>query len=356
MVGFYIFIDWFDDFYVVTDKRVVHVDRIPGIREKREEAPLSAIQDIQFARNSILAHVLNFGDLRVETFSGSVAMKDIPQPEDIKSLIFREIEKVRSRARAAARKAIREEIERRLGQGQKPTPPPPPPPARPRPALLGGVFRYFFPKLREEVGDTVTYRKHWIALLRKSKYPLTALFLTMIGTLIWWNRGFLLGLLPDSFWLGWLVLIVIFAAWSLWVFEDWRNDLYILTGSRIIDIERIPFLLQETRKESGLDRVQTLEVDIPSPTARLFGYGNVVVRVPGAGGGFQFNDVKNPSAVQAEVSKRVDQFKRRQAENETRGRRTELSDWFAVYDQVRRGYQPPPENTDTSEPQADVHA
>src|SRR3972149_3330809 len=115
-ICFYVFIDWHDDFYVVTNKRVVHVDQIPFVRPKLEEAPLSAIQEIQFARNSIVAHLLDFGDLRVETFAGSVAMKDIPQPGEVKSLIFREIEKVRSRAKAAARKAIRDELERRVSQ------------------------------------------------------------------------------------------------------------------------------------------------------------------------------------------------------------------------------------------------
>lgn len=349
-IGAYVFIDWHDDFYVVTNKRVVHIDQIPGIRQKLEEAPLSAIQEIQFARNSILAHVLDFGDLRVETFGGSVAMKDVPQPEKVKSLIFREIEKVRSRARAAARKAIHDELHRRVGQKQ--TSSAPPVAAAPSEApsgttlvsFLGGALRYFFPRLREVAGDSVIYRKHWVALLRKSKYPLTGLVFTMIATLIWWNRGLLLGLLPDSFWVAWLVLLLVFAAWSLWIFEDWRNDLYIVTSTRLIDIQRVPFLLQETRKESGLDKVQTMEVKILTPWARLLRYGNVIIRVPGAV--YEFNDVQNPTAVQIEISKRVDQFKRRQAENEARGRRTELSDWFAVYDQIRQGYRAPVEKAE----------
>lgn len=356
----YVYIDWHDDFYVVTNKRVVHVDQIPGIRQKLEEAPLSAIQEIQFARNSIIAHVLNFGDLRVETFGGSVAMKDVPQPEELKSLIFREIEKVRSRARAAARKAIRDELHRRVGQKEESPAPPTttPPQEAPQAAtllsFLSGALRYFFPQLREVAGDTVTYRKHWVALLRKARYPFAGLIFTLIATAIWWNRGFLLGLLPDSFWLVWLALLVVFVAWSLWVFEDWRNDLYIVTSTRIIDLQRVPFLLQETRKESGLDRVQTLEASVPSPWARLFRYGNVTIRVPGAA--YEFKDVPNPNAVQREISQRVDQFKRRQAENEARGRRTELSDWFAVYEQIKSGYQPPVNIPDSSEQKTDGHS
>ena len=354
LIGFYLFIDWHDDFYVVTNKRVVHVDQIPGIRQKLEEAPLSTIQEIQFALNSILAHLLDFGDLRVETFAGSVAMKDIPQPEDVKSLIFREIEKVRSRARAAARKAIRDELQRRVGQPiHVPVPAAATGPgeaARPASSFLSfirGALRYFFPKLREESGDSIIYRKHWVALFRKSRLPFAGLFFTAVATLIWYRRGFLLGLLPDAFWVVWLVMLVVFFVWALWIFEDWRNDLYIVTSTRIIDIQRIPFLLQETRKESGLDKIQTMEVKVLTPLARFFRYGDVIIRVPGSA--YEFKDVSRPNAVQAEISRRLDQFKRRQAENEARGRRTELSDWFAVYEQIKSGYQTPGQTSEASE-------
>lgn len=352
-IGLYAFIDWHDDFYVVTNKRVVHIDQIPFISQKKEEALLSNIQEIQFARNSIIAHVLNFGDLRVETFAGSVAMKDMPHPEELKSLIFREIEKVRSRARAAARKAIRDELNRRVGQKEA-TPTPaaqPAPQERPQAgsllAFLIGVFRYFVPKLREVSGDSIFYRKHWVALFRQSKLPFIGFLGSIIFTILWYNKAPLVGMLPDSFWLMWVVLILAFGAWSLWIFEDWRNDLYIVTPTRVIDIQRIPFLLRETRKESGLDKIQTMEVKILSPWARLFRYGNVIIRVPGAV--YEFNDVHHPAAVQNEISKRVEAFKRRQAENEARGRRTELSDWFAMYDQMQTGYRAPVEPTEPSE-------
>ena len=359
-IGLYVFIDWRIDFYVVTNKRVVHVDQVPGGRQKLEEAPLSAVQEIQLARNSFLAQLLDFGDLRVETFGGGVAMKDVPQPEELKSLIFREIDKVRSRARAAARKAIRDDLTRRVGQKEAPLVPAGPHPTDAQRAVawwrstLGGVLHYLFPPKREVVGDSVIFRKHWIALLRKAKYPVSGLVFTLIATLIWWNRGFLLGLLPDSFWLAWLVLLLVFGAWSLWIFEDWRNDLYIVTSVRIIDIQRIPFLLRETRKEAGLDKVQTLESSVPSTWARLLRYGNVIVRVPGSS--FEFKDVPNPAAMQSEISKRVDQFKRLQAQTAERGRRAELSDWFAVYEQIKSGYQPPVNIPDSSEQKTDGHS
>jgi len=353
----FVVIDWRNDFYVLTDKRLVHEERVPLIRQRREEAPLSAVQDVQFARGTFVAALLDFGDLTVETFAGSVAMHDVPQPEEVKNLIFRELERARARARATVRKRIRDELERRVGQKEIPVETPAIPAREslrrlPLRSILPDLLRYFFPPSREVVGDSVIYRKHWLVLLRESKYPLAGILFTIVAAIIWWNRGLLIGLLPDEAWIVWPVLLVVFAARALWLFEDWRNDLYILTGSRIIDVQRVPFLLQESRKEAGLDRIQTIEVVVPSPWARLLRYGDVIVRVAGVSGEFRFVNVRYPSRVQAEVSKRADQFKRRQAEDDARQRRTELSDWFAVYDQLKTGYQPPvtiPTSTENGE-------
>ena len=343
-VWLFFVVDWRNDFYVLTDRRLVHEENVPIIRQKREEAPLSAVQDVYFARNTLPANVFNYGDLTVETFSGAVEMRDVPDPENVKDLIFREIERVGARTRATVRKEIYAELRQRLGHQEAPATSPvtvtPVPPSADLLSSLKGLLHYFTPRAREVVGDSVVYRKHWIVLVRRTRILLSLFILSIVGGLVWWNRGPLVGALPDQFWILWIVLIVAFFLWLLWRFEDWRNDLYILTSTRVIDIERVPFLLQETRKEAGLDRIQTSEIDIPTPLARVLGYGDVIIRVAGAAGEFRFAAVSNPRAVQTEVSKRVDQFKRRQAANEERQRRTELSDWFATYDEVKSGYRP----------------
>ena len=337
--SFYLFLNWENDYYVVTNKRLVHVDEIPYVRTKREEAPLTSVTEIQFARNSILAHLFDFGDLRVETFSGFVGMQDIPHPVRVKNLIQREIERVKARARASERNAIRDELRQRvLAHEDLPaaevspveTPVPPPSPF----AVFTGVIRYFFPQLEEHQGDTIIWRKHWIVLWQTSIWPFLGMVLIGLFTLDWWENWFPFGGLSGSLWWIWLVLFLGFFVWWLWLFEDWRNDQYIITSTRVIDIERIPFLLSEKRREANLSRIQTTEIKIPTPLARSLGYGDLTIRVPG--GAIEFKFIKNPTAAQAEVTKRMANFARIQAENEARGRRTELSDWFAVYDQIQK--------------------
>ena len=343
-VFIYLVLDWRDDYYVVTNKRIVHIDEIPLLRKKREEAPLSAVTEIQFARHSMLAHLLDFGDLRVETFSGMVGMKDIPHPSVVKNLIQREIERVRARMRASERNAIRDELTQRIIEHKLPTDRGEPPPltAAPRPSsvfILGQLIRYFFPRLRETQGDAIIWRKHWVKLWETAWPPFVGMVAVTWATINWWNRWVPFGLLQNEAWWIWPVAFVGFFAWWLWLFEDWRNDQYILTSTRIIDIERVPFLLSEKRRESSLARIQTTEFKIPTPTARALGYGHLTLRVPGAT--FEFMYIKDPAGAQTAVNKRMSEFNKRQQENEARGRRNELSDWFAAYEQLRLRDLPP---------------
>ena len=334
----YLIADWRNDYYVVTNKRIVHIDELPIIRKRREEAPLSAVSEIQFARNSILAQVLDFGDLRVETFSGMVAMKDIPHPNEVKDLIQREIERVRARARASERNAIRNELTKRIitQEVTKEQTSPAAPPISSVRSVLPALGRYFFPKLREEQNGAIIWRKHWTILWAAAWIPFAGLLVTLWAIINWWFQWFPFGALSEDVWWAWSIPVVVFFAWWLWLFEDWRNDVYILTATRIIDIERVPFLLSEKRRETTLSKIQTTEFKIPTPVARLLQFGDLTIRVPGST--FEFKSIVDPAGAQTDINKRLAEFQKRQAENEARGRRNELSDWFAAYDQIR---QPP---------------
>lgn len=348
----YLIADWRNDYYVVTNKRVVHIDELPVIRKRREEAPLSAVSEIQFARNSILAQVLDFGDLRVETFSGMVAMKDIPHPNEVKDLIQREIERVKARARASERNAIRTELTKRIITQEitKDQPAPSTPSTSSVRSVLPAVWRYFFPKLREEQNGAIIWRKHWTVLWTTAWLPFVGLLFTLWAIINWWFQWFPFGALSEDAWWIWPIPLVIFFAWWLWLFEDWRNDMYILTATRIIDIERVPFLLSEKRRETTLSKIQTTEFKIPTPMARFLQFGDLTIRVPGSV--FEFKSITDPAGAQTDVNKRLAEFQKRQAENEARGRRNELSDWFAAYDQIRQPTAVPPAGTPTAQPTA----
>jgi hypothetical protein len=134
---------------------------------------------------------------------------------------------------------------------------------------------------------------------------------------------------------GYVTLLMFLAPWWLWIFEDWQNDIYQVTSSRIVDVEQLPFALREERREASLGQIQNVNLTVPSLVGRLLGYGSVTIETAGAGA-FTFDYVKSPRAVQTEIFRRMETFKRREREKEAKRRQDELLDWFTIYDQMRR--------------------
>ena len=340
----YLYADHRNDDYIVTSKRVVHEERVPLVRESRAEAPLRMIQDIQQSQEGLLARMLDFGDLTIETAGerGHVAFRRIPHPAQVREAIFEHIQRVQSGARAEERAAIRDALRRHFGI---PTPAVPAATLAPirkkrrfQLTLPGwllaplGTFRYFLPRLRYEQGDTITWRKHWIALIGAIVLP-TLLILAATGVAIFLVTESPTHPIPIL--IGYGTLMVFLFPWWLWRFADWQNDIYQVTSTRIIDVERLPFFLRETRREASLSRIQNITLEIPGVLGKLLDYGSVRIETAG-GEAFTFAYVKDPRSVQVEIFRRVEAFQRRQRQEEAERRRSELLDWFSVYDGLRQ--------------------
>ncbi|HHH41281.1 MAG TPA: hypothetical protein ENK56_04675, partial [Chloroflexi bacterium] len=344
LVVAYLVIDHRDERYIVTNKRVIRREHNPLGRESRMDAPLDAIQDIQEVQTGLLAQIYDFGDLIIETAGekGHIAFREIPDPEGVREIIFEQIHRLRVGAKLRERKAIREDMGRYFrvqAEESAEEPQPLPAPEQPRrKSLLRWLkapvnwVRYFLPPLWHEEGDTITWRKHWVALLKPIFIPTLLGLLAMVGTLIVGG----LGIVSWSWALvGYGISLVIVLPWWLWKFDDWQNDIYQVTGTRIIDVERLPFYLREDRREASLGMIQNIKFEIPGLIGKLLNYGSVTIETAGAGP-FTFDYVKNPSGVQAEIFRRMDAFKKRQELAAAERHRRELLDWFAVYDQMRQ--------------------
>jgi hypothetical protein len=156
-----------------------------------------------------------------------------------------------------------------------------------------------------------------------------------LAFLNWYSGASPLGtLLNDGAWWIWPFILGGLGAWWWWVFEDWRNDEYLLTGNRVIEINRTPFSLSETRRESPLSDFQSTELKVVGPWQKLFRYGTLIVKLPGAQ--VDFKDIVDPAAAQTEITKRLNAYNTQRAEKEAHARRNELTDWFAAYDEIRQ--------------------
>ena len=346
LLGFYLFVEHYNDTYTVTNKRVVHEEHIFLIRETRDAAPLQNIQNINMVQEGWLAQIFNFGNLIIETAGepmGHVVFRHVPQPERIQSMIFEQVQRTQAWMRAQERTEMRAAMHRRFGGApskEEKTPEPEPSSDKPRfefrlPAWLHsfiGFLRYFVPPLWHEEGATITWRKHWIILVKQIWIPFTlTVAITMIA--IW-----ALGRNPDNLLptlAAYGTSVVFLFPWMLWIFDDWQNDIYQVTASRIIDVEQRPFFLGEARREASLNMIQNISLEVPSLLGRILRYGSVTIETAGAEA-FTFDYVKRPQKVQEEIFGRMEAFEKRQRKLEAERRQDELLEWFSVYDKMRQ--------------------
>ncbi|MBL7063536.1 MAG: cyclic nucleotide-binding domain-containing protein [Anaerolineae bacterium] len=339
----YLIVDHYNDNYVVTNKRVVHEERVPLVRESRAEAPLRTVQNIQGSQEGLLAQMYDFGDLIIETAGerGHVIFRQIPNPAEARDDIFEQIRRVQAGARAEERSAIRDALHHQFGITIPKAPAPSPGAVRPKrgfkltlpswvPALVR-LFHYFLPPLRYERGDTITWRKHWIALIKPIALP-TVLIVAATSIAIYLALYNLSNLAPTL--IGYGTLMIFLLLWWIWRFSDWQNDTYQVTATRIIDVERLPFYLREERREASLGMIQNIGLEIFGVLGKLFNYGSVTIETAG-GDAFTFDHVKDPRSVQAEIFRRVEAFQRQQRQEAAERHRAELLDWFTVYDQIQ---------------------
>jgi len=353
LVGWNYF-NWRDDYFVLTTQRVVHTERVWPFRESFEESSLENIQDIYEVRSSFVANVLDFGNLVLQTAGETVEidMDYVGRPKYLSDLISREMERSQARDVLRSRGAIRDDLAQRLNIEAKPTEEIEPlPSAQPRPAvtqvLFGWIRDYFFPASWSVSadGDTILWRRFWLPGIGHYARILLPMTILAIGGGYFLVRNW--G--PAIVWLliAWLFVESILFAMLLWFIEDWRNDYFQLTPNRMILVQRKPLLLQESRREAPLDRIQNISFEVPGVLGRLFKYGHVTLETAGTMGKFEMKALRYPQEVQAEISKRQREYSQRQKEAEAQRRREEMLSWFATYDTLHKesGHTAPPDKT-----------
>ncbi len=347
----WLYIDWRNDYYVVTNKRVVHVEKTILLQESRDEAPLESIQDIFILMPSIVGRLVGFNDLTIQTAGakGQVVFKTVGHAAWVRDRIFEQLERIEDEARAGDREAIRHKLKLELGLAEEETPSQierdrvrtaagseVSPVALRRGSQLTDLLRafrsYLVPEMRLEENGVVTWRKHWFRLIERIAGSfLLVLIMVQLGLAVSIDL-----LRPAAGFEGWfwsvLLVGVAVGLFLLWYrYEDWRNDTYQLTDDRIIDLERLPLGLREERREASLGVIQDIGYEIPGVLANLLDYGNVVIETAGREAAFTFSWVHRPRRVQEEVFARMDAFREKERRRQRERRAHELLDWFATY-------------------------
>lgn len=330
----YFYIDWSNDHFIVTSKRIIHFERILFYGESRDEAPLEHVQDVKLDRPNFIYKLLGFHNVEVKTAgAGSFFFSKAANGEQIKDAIFAARDKIKLRRSATEKETIRQELRQQLGiekkteiisieaedGGVKPT------------GHLLGPLDYFVPRVRtvDAESNQITWRKHWLILLRRTFLPLilcpTSLALLIISLMTTpWQVALLL-----------FFFLLFTIAWLFWKYEDWRNDIYVVTSDKILDIKRSPFGLRgESRRTGTFDSLQDVTYKIPSFLHKLLNLGNVYVKTTGQVEPFQFSQVFDPSSVQQEIFDRLVKYQQRREQSERLKNIRDLALWFGQYQVV----------------------
>ncbi|HEX5807977.1 MAG TPA: cyclic nucleotide-binding domain-containing protein [Anaerolineales bacterium] len=337
----WLIIDWGNDYYIVTNQRVVWLEKVVGIYDSRQESALSTILSVGVEANP-LGRVLDYGNVIVRTFVGRIPFSHVNHP----SQAARMIEEYWMRTRVAAvgmeKEAMKNEIRKKLGIPIPPKPkdeflPPPPPPAPPRKRstflrLLGANTL----KLRLEAGDTIIYRKHWVVLVLEAWMPVLgalaslALILQRLIQLVRSPTEALFSF-AEGFdpWAGALfILLLVFLGWFGYRVLDWSNDQFIVNAEQIIDVDRTPFGT-ETRNAAQLENILGTEYQRIGLLGNIFNFGTVYITVGGTK--LAFENVLDPAAVQSDINRRFAARKAKNEQDRVAKDRERMAEWLATY-------------------------
>ncbi len=330
------YFNWRNDYFLVTNKRVVWIEKIALIYESRQEAPLRTVMSVGL-RKSRLGSLLGYADVVVLTYVGTIRLRDLENAEIIASMI----ESYWHRSESHNRREEAQLMTRLLGEKldfpgsihgddtqtsstqqvtqikedeEK------------EPGFFAWLFSDFI-RLRYEGDGAITYRKHWFVLIKKTWVPclLMAAALGALAALLGGTVGFIS---ITTGVVGVLLALFICFIWIVYQYADWRNDIYKVTLDQVIDIDRKP-LGKFRQRSAPLENILSIEYERLGFWGFLLNFGTVYISVGGTK--LSFDYVYNPSEVQQDIFYRMGERLELLHEFEIDGERERISEWIASY-------------------------
>ena len=342
-------VDWGNDYYVVTNQRVIYLEKVIGIYDSRQESPLSTILSVGVENNQI-GKILDYGNVIIRTFVGKIVFANVDHPNHAAKMVEEYWNRTKEFATVVEKEAMKNAIRKRLG-----LPLPKMPPGFGEPASIQGIaarpprvtagmlaiVKFLGAegfKLRYEVGETVIYRKHWIALILDAWIPASAAFGTLM---VFVSRLVQLAFLPnerfisftggvavDAWSIAFLIAFFPFALWFGYQVLDWSNDKFEVTNDQIIDIDRKPFGT-EARNAAPLEGIMSTRYERKGLLGNLFNFGTVFITVGGTQ--MAFEDVVDPATVQSDIDRRRMVRNAKKQEGAMAAERDRMAEWLATY-------------------------
>ncbi len=303
---FWVGLDWSNDYYILTTHRLVRTDRTAGLFDRRDEIPLGNIMAVEMSTTA-LAKMFGFADITSRTYNVPVIWHGIANPALVVSLIESYVERAKASHAGLEMDAMQAALDQQIDgvvreDGIQPS------------AIPGTI-------------PPVTFRKHWIILLRKTWLPFTfgtAALFTLTGGLT--KRLDITMTEPVKWLLG--VMVLSFFIWYLYQFLDWNNDIYQVTSEQVMDVKRTP-LGREDRKAAMLENILSINYRRRGLMGVLLNYGTVNIQVGAES--LIFDYVRDPSSVQREIFRRMAERQAALRQVNINSERDRMSQWITAY-------------------------
>lgn len=332
-------IDWSNDFSIISNRRVVALEKVALFYESRQEAPLDAILSVE-TRSSQMGRWIGYGDVIIRTYTGVVNLKKMSRPDLIVRLVNDERGRSSNQSNKLNRMAKEDTLRSRIGfehressentddyiedeAGYTEVP------LKVKSSGLMEFLSTFF-GLRIEKNGIIIYRTHWFILIKKVLWPSLASLL-LLFVIIYSVFEFYPSINFD------IILLVLFGiglvlfGWWLYQYWDWRNDRYMVTNDQLIDLYKKP-LGQEQRRSAPIKNIQTVEFERLGLISLILNFGTVFIRVGDTT--LTFDYVYNPSKAQQDIFERYQQFNQKQKIREKEALRDEVAEWIEIYHEV----------------------
>ena len=346
--------DWGNDYYIVTNQRVVWLEKVVGIYDSRQESPLHTVLSVS-TETDPLGRSLDYGNVIIRTFVGRIVFHHVAHPYQVEALIKEHQGRAKEGSRRTEVDAMKKALITRMSPSTEATVPSSPksqPPSKAKKkkpsAPAESTFANFF-KVRYEDKETITYRKHWFVLVEQIWLPTALLLgiLAVIGAGIYYlyftsastaptvrsERELLFVIMPLAF--------IMVLGWWIYQYVDWSNDIYQVTPDQILDIDRKP-LGSEQRTAAQLENILATDYERRGIFGVLLNYGKVHITVGGSK--MTFHDVFDPLSVQQDIDRRRMARNAEKEETRVKAERERLADWFLAYNEITK-----PEDEKTNE-------
>lgn len=324
---------WSNHRLYLTPTRLIEVSGVSGFTQERRELRLERLQSVELDVRNLLLRWAGCADVIISvTASGALRFAAAREPLLVRDGILARLDERNRIHDQTDDSSVRASVEELLGLD-----PPPllPQPDEAHPASRRRTRRRLpqlqAPYFGHRVGG-VAWRRHPWFLVRAWFAP--GLLLSAGAALPFAIDR--LGLTMLFGYVGFLTLSLIIAAfvWGWWLWADWRNDHYVVTPDRLIEIEQLPLGLRQQFSEAALDKVEDIRCRIPNPLASLLNYGDVLVSTASTEQPFIFRGIARPRQLAAQIDRHVTALHLAAEQSRHIAMRAEFARWLTAYNEV----------------------